>query len=227
MILRRRSSRSKSRCSDFEPLTLCGVGGRVCLERRDLLGYRIKFVLLGPPQCNAAAVAMAHGASDIDIGGRACDGKAGPARLEGTHLLEAELHKVRKLEVLEEEVKHFLARQYEAEIVFGLTARRRSLARTASAEDRLWNAIPGAEFTIAGKNVFLAPTAGRVLETRLARAFCRNGNDVFGIDVGDLAAFDLFVDGPLQFRARTPEKALTVAQAFVLGIETAIDEIRH
>ena len=152
---------------------------------------------------------------------------AGPARLEGEDLLQIELHHVGKLEVLEEQVEDFLARQHEAKIVFGLAAASLpSLAATALA--RLRDAVARRELPCC--------RAGRGRAGRCRSAFWKLGSlvpfdrhrdGVFGVHVGDLAGPDLIPDGPLQFLARPPQEALAVAEALVLRVEPAIDEVRH
>ena len=143
---------------------------------------------------------------------------AKPARrgLKATDFLEVELDHVGKFKILEKEVEHFLARQHEAEIVLGFASRLRTPCRSRHRPGPAWDAVARHELLVARQDIVRSAAAWSRAGSSARWCPSRHRHDVSGVDVGDLAGLDLVIDGSLQFLARTPQKALPVAQAFVL-----------
>jgi len=64
-------------------------------------------------------------------------------------------------------------------------------------------------------------------ETWLLGALGRDLDLALLADVGDGGILQGFLHRVADLRARTPQEALPVGKAFALGIEAAVDEVRH
>ena len=67
----------------------------------------------------------------------------------------------------------------------------------------------------------------RLLKARLAGAADRHSNRLIAVDIGNLAGLDLLLDASFQLLPRPLQESLAVAQALVLRIKAAVDEIPH
>jgi len=138
---------------------------------------------------------------------------------------EIELDHVRKFEILEIEVEHFLARKHETKIVLRFLGRRAGCRCPASI--RLGNLVARDEILVARQDVVSAAAILRRAETRFVGASCGNGDHMVGIHVRDPAGSYLVPDGLLQFLAGPPDKTVAVAEALVLRVQPAVDKDRH
>ena len=154
---------------------------------------------------------------------------AKPARrgLKATDLLEVELDHVGKLEILEEEVEHLLARQHEPEIVLGLAPAQPGARPATCRRPGLAMRSPGMNSLLPGSTWPRRPLSRAFSKVGSLVPLDRHGDAVLGVHVGDLAGPDLVPDGALQLVARAPQEALAIAEALVLRVETAVDEVRH
>src|SRR5699024_6338810 len=106
----------------------------------------------------APAEGVLHRAAHVEIPRCAAHRDPGPARLGRYHLRQRALDHVGKLEILEEDIEEFLAREGEDEIVLARPVRRALPAATAAAPAGFLDPVAGPEMLVAGQDP-LAPAA--------------------------------------------------------------------
>ena len=208
--------------------TLLGVGLVDLLEREDALAQLGRLAIGRPLERKPPSERVAHGAPDVEVGGRATDRKSGTARLAGGDFLQGLLDQVRQLEVLEEDVEELVARKHEGEIVLALAVGRPlAAAAPAGAARRLGDLVAGAEVLVAGQDPLAPATLGRVVEMRLLDAVGRHGDRFATVRVGYAALANRLIHRPLHIGADTTDEAAAVPEAFVLRVQAAVYEIDH
>src|SRR5690606_28247662 len=102
-----------------------------------------------------------------------------------------------------------------------------SVAPAAGARLGLADPVAGRKGLVAGQHMVPLAAGAGMAEARLVRAAPRDRHAMGGVHVGDPVGFHLVADRALQLVMHALEESLALAEAPVLGIEPAIDEIRH
>ena len=180
-------------------------------------------------QRHAPAHADAHRAQHGEIGRRAVAGVAGPPELLRLGVLERGFDQIGKFEILEQDVEEFGLGQGERERVLA-AARAGALASLTAAARlalRLVDDIAGDEVLVAGQDELALAAVARKMELRLVDAVRRNRHRAALADVCDGPLGHRLVDRTLDLGPDATKETLTVAQALVTRIETAVDELGH
>ena len=224
----RRSSASSASCSRASSARCSGSG---LVQRLELEDPRLRCSRtcrsLGRRSASRRPRALRIVRATLRLAGDAGDRLPGAPGLAGLGLPQGALHHVRQLEVLEEDFEELVARQHEGEVVLGLAVGRAPPAAPAGARRRLVDAVAGAEGLVAGQHVLAQAALGRMVEGRLANPVGRHRDVAAAVDVGDAALAHRLVDGVLDVGADPPDEAAAVAEALLLRVQPAVDEVRH
>src|SRR5471032_758577 len=161
----------------------------------------------------------------MDVGRRARHVVAGALVLEFGCGGQLGLDQVGQLQVFEEVVHEFFARQLEDEIVLGhLVAIAGLAAAGAAAALGTVDQVALEVFLVAGVDGF-PHAAVSVAERGLAHVLDRDGNFFAILNVGDGAAFDGTSHRVLDLGLVAPQEALAVDRRLVLALQTSVDEV--
>src|SRR5215213_5182586 len=185
----------------------------------------LDLILLRAAQREAARQAVAHGAPEREIRGRAGDGKARALERVALRHSERALCHVRQLEVLEEEVEVFLLRQDETELVLSLAVAAAFRAASATGLSLLRQGVARHELLVSGQHG-LALTAGALpLESRLADAVDRDRHLAALVDVLDPALLRALTNRLPNYSFRPAQKPLPVREAPPPRVQAPVDDV--
>src|SRR5262249_38300913 len=158
------------------------------------------------------------------IGRRAGHRVAGAAPLLAVERRHALLGEVGKLEIIEEQVDEFLARQDEAEIVLAAAIGAAFGAATAAPTARPLDRVALDEPVVAGKDIVLGAGLAVAAERRLAHTVDRDRDLAALVEPLDVAFLGAVPDRPLHQGLGAPQKPLSVCEAFSTRIEAPVDD---
>ena len=183
---------------------------------------------VGRAERQPTAERAAHRADDVDVGRRAVGLEAGALGLVVGDLGELGADHARQLEVLEEQVEEFLARELEHEVVLvlALVARLALAAAVTAAAERALDAVAGAELVVTGKDLFPDPALA-VMQRRFGEVARGDGDLLAVVQVADRAAVDGLGHRLADLLLEAAHEALAVDRALVLAVEAPIDDADH
>src|SRR5690606_24479787 len=190
-----------------------------------LLGFQLRDALFelphlwtaGAMQGDAPRQAVAHGAQQIEVRGRAAGGIAGPLKADLLGTCDAFLHQVRKFEILKEDVEELFAGEDKAKVVLPLTIGA-AFASCASAPTGAGNPVSLLVGLVARKNPLLASRLAIVSEARLPKAV---GRDHYLLAIGQIANVALcrgLTHGLGDLTLDPTVRTLWVVKALALGV---------